>query len=225
VVLYGAGDPLTADWIIKNAKRSECLDDLYEEGKDRMITYDQMAEVILSNVRAGLHVCVSFEGHPGVYVEVAHRCLRIARAEGYRARMLPGVSAQDCLIADLMIDPAHYGCQSLEATDFLLRRYQPDVTSMLVLWQVGCIGITSFSRRPQPEKNVRVLTEVLTGFYGAEHEVTAYQAALLPVSKPTIVRTAVRDLPRVDLGLATLYVPPIREGAINFELLDRFGIH
>ena len=46
--------------------------------------------------------------------------------------------------------------------------------------------------------------------------------------KPTIVRTAVRDLLRVHLGLATFCVPTIREGregAVNFELLDRFGIH
>jgi precorrin-6B methylase 1 len=223
-VLYGAGEPLTTDWIIKNAKSSECLDLLYEEGKDRMMTYDAMTEVILSNVRAGLNVCVSFEGHPGIFVHVAHRCIRVARAEGYRARMFPGISAEDCLVADVLVDPAEYGCQSFEATDFLLRRYEPDVTSMLVLWQVGCIGLTVFSRRRQPEKNVRILTEVLMNFYGPEHIVIAYQAALFAISGPSITRTTLRQLPDHDLGLATLYVPPLREGTINREFLDRFGI-
>jgi hypothetical protein len=33
--------------------------------------------------------------------------------------MLPGISAEDCLFADLGIDPGIYGCQSYEATDFL----------------------------------------------------------------------------------------------------------
>src|ERR1043166_9498824 len=193
-VFYGAGEPLTTDWITKNARSSECLDQLYEEGKDRMITYDAMAEVILFSVRSGLNVCVSFEGHPGVYVHVAHRCVRIARAEGYRTRMFPGVSAQDCLIADLLIDPAEYGCQSFEATDFLLRRYRPDVTSLLILWQVGCIGLTSFSRKRQPDKNINILTEVLTRFSGADHNVVAYQAALFAISKPTIIRTPLGEL-------------------------------
>ncbi|WLA39760.1 SAM-dependent methyltransferase [Bradyrhizobium elkanii] len=223
-VLYGAGEPLTIDWIVRNAKSAECLDVLYEEGKDRMLTYNAMAEVILSYVRSGLKVCVSFEGHPGIFVDVAHRCIRTARTEGYQARMLPGVSAQDCLVADILIDPAEYGCQSFEATDFLLRGYKPDVTSMLVLWQVGCIGLSTFSRNRQPKKNVRILTEVLETSYGADHPVIAYQAALFSVSSPTIVETPLRRLPEYDLGLATLYVPPLREGLVNREYLARFGI-
>lgn len=223
-VLYGTGEPLTVGWIVENARSAECLDEFYEEGKDRMITYDEMAEVILSYVRAGLNVCVSFEGHPGIFVHVAHRCIRVAHAEGHRARMLPGVSAQDCLIADLLIDPAEYGCQSFEATDFLLRGYQPDVTSVLVLWQVGCIGVSTFSRNPQPEKNVRILTEVLEGFYGPDHTVVVYQAALFSISAPTIVRVPLHRLPEHDLRLATLYVPPLREGDINWAYLDRFGV-
>jgi len=223
-VLYGAGEPLTTRWIVDNAKSADCLDDLYEEGKDRMATYDAMAEVILSNVRAGLNVCVSFEGHPGIFVHVTHRCIRTARAEGFRTRIFPGISAQDCLVADLLIDTAEYGCQSFEATDFLLRRYRPDVTSMLVLWQVGCIGLGTFSRERQPEKNVRILIDVLVGFYGSEHNVFAYQAPLFTISKPSITRTPLANLANVDLGLSTLYVPPLREGEINVELLDRFGI-
>jgi precorrin-6B methylase 1 len=223
-VLYGAGEPLTIDWIVQNAKSAECLDVLYEEGKDRMLTYDAMSEVILSHVRSGLKVCVSLEGHPGIFVHISHRCIRTARAEGYQARMLPGVSALDCLVADLLVDPAEYGCQSFEATDFLLRGYRPDVTSMLVLWQVGCIGLSTFSRSRQPEKNARILTEVLETFYGADHTVIAYQAALFSISEPTIIETPLRRLPEHDLGLATLFVPPLRDGDINMVYLDRFGI-
>lgn len=223
-VMYGAGEVLTTAWIVENAKASVCLDVLYEEGKDRMKTYDSMADAILAEVRAGLDVCVSFEGHPGIFVHVAHRCIRIARAEGHRARMFPGVSAQDSLFADLSIDPAEHGCQSFEATDFLLRGYKPDVTSILVLWQVGCIGQTVFSRGRQPEENIKVLAEVLSGFYGPDHEAIAYQAAIFSISKPTIEKVPLSRLHEVDLGLATLYVPPLREGPIDFGLLDRFGI-
>ena len=34
--------------------------------------------------------------------------------------MLPGISAEDCLLADLGVDSAHNGLQSLEATDLLI---------------------------------------------------------------------------------------------------------
>jgi hypothetical protein len=34
--------------------------------------------------------------------------------------MLPAVSAEDCLFADLGVDPGAAGCQSHEAADFLI---------------------------------------------------------------------------------------------------------
>jgi hypothetical protein len=57
---------------------------------------------------------------------------------GVSARMLPGVSAEDNLIADLGVDPA--GLQSYEATGFLVYKYRFDTSAGLVLWQVGVLG-------------------------------------------------------------------------------------
>jgi len=34
--------------------------------------------------------------------------------------MLPGISAEDCLFADIGVDPGIYGCQSFEATDLFV---------------------------------------------------------------------------------------------------------
>lgn len=223
-VLYGACEKLTIDWITRNAKSSEYIDVLYEEGKDRMDTYNSMAELILENVRAGHKVCLSVEGHPGIFVHVTHRCIRALRSEGYSVKMLPGISAQDCLVADILVDPAEFGCQSFEATDFLLRGYQPDTTSMLVLWQVGCIGQWHYSTHRQPEENVRVLKDVLSKYYSPVHKVFAYQAALFSISSPTIVETEIQDLDKCDLSLSTLYVPPLREGNVDIECIQRLGL-
>lgn len=44
-----------------------------------------------------------------------------AQNEGLSAVMLPGVSAEDCFFANLLVDPSHPDCQILEATDLLLR--------------------------------------------------------------------------------------------------------
>jgi hypothetical protein len=99
---------------------------------------------MLKEVRAGLDVVGVFYGHPGVFVNPSHRALTIAREEGYRARMLPGVSAEDCLFADLLIDPANPGCITYEASDFLLRDRPVSLYSHMVLFQVGCVGVTDF---------------------------------------------------------------------------------
>jgi hypothetical protein len=87
-----------------------------------------------------LEVCVVFYGHPGVFVQPAHEAIRVARLEGFTARMLPGISAEDCLFADIEVDPGVYACQSFEATDFLVRKRKFDPRSPLVLWQIGSIG-------------------------------------------------------------------------------------
>src|SRR5437773_2103233 len=75
-------------------------------GKPRRETYAEMVEELLAPVRAGHNVCAAFYGHPGVFVNPGHEAIRRARAEGFPARMLPAVSALDCLVADLGIDPA-----------------------------------------------------------------------------------------------------------------------
>lgn len=99
---------------------------------------------MLREVRAGLNVVGVFYGHPGVFVNPSHRALAIARQEGYKARMLPGVSAEDCLYADLCIDPSNPGCVTYEASDFLVRERPVNIHSHLVLFQVGCVGVVDF---------------------------------------------------------------------------------
>jgi precorrin-6B methylase 1 len=222
-VLYGTGDPLTEDWILRNAVSADSLDQFYVDGGQRMLAYQHMIEEIVGHVRRGLRVCVSFEGHPGTFVYVSHESIRVLRAEGYRARMLPGVSTQDALFCDLLVDPGEYGCQSFDATDFLLRRYEPDVTSLLILWQPSCIGDFRFSPQVTKSNNLDVLAEVLEEFYGSDHEVIAYQAPMLVITEPVITRTTVSKLPAlVDVGLATLYVPPCHPPATNTDLARRF---
>ena len=99
-----------------------------------------MAEAILEPVRAGKRVCAAFYGHPGVFVLPSHDAIARARAEGFDAAMQPGVSAEDCLVADLGVDPAVNGLQSYEASDFLRRRPAIEPTTALVLWQIGVVG-------------------------------------------------------------------------------------
>jgi uncharacterized protein YabN with tetrapyrrole methylase and pyrophosphatase domain len=191
------------------------LEDCYDEGKPRPKSYREMADMILTSVRAGLQVCAAYYGHPGVFVTSAHDAIHRARVEGFSARMLPGVSTEDCLFADLGVDPAEHGCQGFEATDFLAAHRRFDPSSGLILWQVGVLGEPSIRKDMscRPER-LQVLTACLRRHYPARHRVVLYQAAQFPICDPGIKRVELRRLPREIVGpLTTLYVPPLPERA------------
>src|SRR5205814_2025529 len=122
----------------------------------------------------------------------SHEAIARARAEGYPARMLPGISAEDCLFADLGLDPAEAGCQSFEATDFLLHERPADASVPLVLWQISVIGEFGTSGAPN-RAGLAVLAERLAGSHGPDHEVVLYEASPFPVGGPIIDRVRVRD--------------------------------
>lgn len=69
------------------------------------LSYRQMVDAMLDEVRAGKRVCGAFYGHPGVLLACASNIAQ-AREEGFDAVMEPGISAEDCLYADLIVDPA-----------------------------------------------------------------------------------------------------------------------
>src|SRR5688500_4981316 len=66
-VLYVVGDPI-AEEVLRdlNPDGVESLQVLYGEGKERLQTYDQMVDRILTCVRSGARTCAAFYGHPGV---------------------------------------------------------------------------------------------------------------------------------------------------------------
>jgi len=208
-VLYAVAERATALWIESLNPKCESLDLLYRLGLPRMATYLETVERILTYVRDGHRVCTVFYGHPGVFVYASHEAIRRARSEGYLARMLPSISAEDCLFADLGVDPGSSGYQCFEATDFLIHRKQFDPACSLVLWQIGVIGELGYNAAPNVN-GLRILSEVLANSYGATHEVTIYQAAQYPITKPVIRRVPLSQIP--DAGVtaySTLYVPPL----------------
>jgi uncharacterized protein YabN with tetrapyrrole methylase and pyrophosphatase domain len=79
---------------------------------------------------------VVFYGHPTVFAKSALDAVIKLEKENYVTKILPAISSEDCLFADLRIDPGSDGCQSYEATDFLIRRKKIDPTSHLILWQI-----------------------------------------------------------------------------------------
>ncbi|EYF08899.1 SAM-dependent methyltransferase [Chondromyces apiculatus] len=211
-VFYTADGPVQRRWLEQLNPTAESLEHLYQLGRDRLSTYDEMVERALSEARSGVRVCLVMYGHPGVLVTPAHEAIRRARAEGIRATMLPGVSAEDCLFADLGLDPGARGCQTFEATDFLVQRRRFDPRSALVLYQIAAIGIRAHTLALPNIHGLRALTAALVAHYPSEHEAIVYTAAEYPGCPPLLTPTTLDALPEATvLPTSTLYVPPLDE--------------
>jgi hypothetical protein len=125
--------------------------------------------------------------------------------------MEPGVSAEDCLYADLGIDPGKWGCQHYEASQFMLFRRRIDPSAYLILWQVGVAGDQGLARFSTGSAYRQVLVDLLARDYDADHDIILYRAVTLPMHRPRIERLALRDLPDAQVDLHdTLVIPPAR---------------
>lgn len=219
-------DPLARHIVEALAPEAQSLSGCFAESLSRQESYRRAIRRLLAEVRGGLEVCVVLYGHPGIFVGFSHQALRSVRDEGYEASMLPAISAEDCLFADLGIDPAVHGRRSFEATDFLLRPRPADTTTGLVLWQIGAIGVTVSKKkalwsRPGLELLVRALLED----YPAAHSVTLYEAAMAPVCEPRIVELALDRLASADVTVAsTLWIPPLRPAAVDPTRAAELGL-
>jgi uncharacterized protein YabN with tetrapyrrole methylase and pyrophosphatase domain len=224
VVLSVVSEPLMQELLEKLNPRTRSLHELYEIGEDRAEAYEAMTEQILTQVRAGHAVCAAFYGHPGVFVYPSHEAVRRARAEGFPARMLPGISAEDCLFADLGIDPSRFGCQSYEATDFLVHRRRTDPTAALILWQIGTVGSVTAAAGASPT-GLRVLIETLLESYPPKHEATVYEASPYPGFDPLVRKVLLSELSEAHVSaLSTLYLPPCGTRPLDLTMLDRLGL-
>jgi len=180
---------------------------------------------MLNSVRAGKMTVGAFYGHPGVFAYPSHESVRIAREEGYRARMLPGISAEDCLFADLGVDPARNGCQSYESTDFLMNGRIIDNSSQVILWQIGVLGDWTFKRNGYDLSSMPLLLERLYQYYPPTHEVIVYEAATLPGCEPLIKKIPLYFLPGAGVTAAsTLYIPPARPTTPDPQYYSRMRI-
>jgi hypothetical protein len=229
VVFAGLSDGIVEMWLERMHPDVRSLQPYYGNGdKSRMTTYREWVEVMMVEVRAGKKVCGVFYGHPGVFAWSPHEVIRVARAEGYEARMEPGISAEDCLYADLGIDPGRRGCQHYEASQLLYFDVRLNPHAYLVLWQVGVAGDRSLKRLSTGPEYRQLLVDVLVRDYAPDHEAIVYRGATLPIEQPSIRRVALADLPTTDITpeetvvLAPLAPPPLNAAIRKrLEILDR----
>jgi uncharacterized protein YabN with tetrapyrrole methylase and pyrophosphatase domain len=224
-VVYLVNEPLTETWIQELNPAAESLAKLYHRPGERIEIYREIALYIVEQLRKGLNVCAVFYGHPAVFALPPHLAVKLARKEGYHAIILPGISAEDCLFADIGIDPGIRGCQSFEATDFLVRKREWDTSSHLILWQVGSLGNTRMEVDPHTQEKQKILVEALSIHYTDNHQVAVYEASLYPSVPSRIDWIPLSGLPQTKTSnISTLYVPPLPEKEVDPFMLARLKL-
>lgn len=224
VVFSGVSDSVVELWLQEMHSDVRSLQVYYAEGKSRHITYREMVEAMLSEVRAGKKVVGAFYGHPGVFAQAPHKSIEMAQNEGYPAVMVPGISAEDCLIADLGIDPGRVGCQQFEASQFMFYQRQYDPSCYLILWQIGLAGDKSLTKFATGKAHRQVLIELLADKYPLDHQVILYEAAVLPIDSVRKQWLSISELADADIHMhTTLVIPPSEKMRPNQAVLDRLA--
>jgi precorrin-6B methylase 1 len=209
VVFAALSDHIVELWLQRMHPDVRSLQPNYAQGKSRLKTYREWVQLMMTEVRAGKRVCAVFYGHPGIFAWSPHKAIELARAEGYEAHMEPGISAEDCLYADVGIDPGRFGCQHLEASQLLFYEHRLNPVGYVVLWQVALVGDWSLTRFQTGPAYRQVLVDRLSRDYPLEHEIIIYRAATLPIEQARIRRVPLRELPNVPLASQeTVILPP-----------------
>jgi Tetrapyrrole (Corrin/Porphyrin) Methylases len=212
IVFYHATNGVTATQIRELNANAVDLYEYYGEGKKRRITYVEMAELMLREVRRGSTVVGVFHGHPGYFVRPARRALAIASLEGYETALLAAVSAPDCMFSDLRVDPGVFGCQILMASRLLQEDAIVATTGHVVFLQVAAVGDSGFSFSGYKNATLAPFFEKLIELYGEHQEAVYYTAAIFPGFEPVIMVYKLLDFrdsrARESIGSGLLYLPP-----------------
>ena len=223
-VLYLVNNPAMEDWLLQVNETSEPLNNLYKKYSLREDCYSAITQYILEKIKQNLHTCVVLYGHPTIFAKPALDAAKLTKEAGYPTKILPGISSEDCLFADLMIDPATSGCQSYEATDFLIHRRKFDNTSHLILWQVDVIG--ELGHTPDNKRGIPILIDRLKCFYPSDHIIILYEASQFPHFKPKITSVTLSALANATiLPITTLYIPPACKAEIDHDTVNSLNIN
>ena len=197
----------------------------YAERGSRLNAYHHVAARVLSAALVGGPIVFAIQGHPSVFCYPPILMRDLARMLGIPFEILPGISAMDCLFAELGIDPAVHGVQMYEATDLLLRcrPLAPDVPTLI--WQAGTVETRLHSRRVSSEGRFDRLKAWLSRFYPLDHPITAFFSAPHPLVPSTRFDFALGDIGSHAAALhpgITLYLPPVAaRPLVDLELLKK----
>jgi tetrapyrrole methylase family protein / MazG family protein len=196
----------------------------YEEGKDRLQTYLEMSKEVISGAIHKGPVSFGLYGHPTVFAYPPFVIKAVAESCGLTVGVVPGVSALDCMLAELMLDPATDGMQMFEATDIVIRKRTLLTDVHTLIWQIGALETGLYSRQVSVKGRFDRFLQHIVGFFPTHHPVAAIFVSDNPLIPSIIYRFKLKDLPdygdRLHGGF-TLHIPPLSTAAVlDFEALE-----
>jgi Tetrapyrrole (Corrin/Porphyrin) Methylases len=207
---FHAGGPA---WLSTMFPDIEDVADFKLNGRNRRYRYEDIVERLLEGVRRGENVVCATYGSATMGVWFAHTAVSRARAEGFPAQILPGISCVEALFADLNIEPAQPGCQISMAHDYLTVPSAFSTVLPLILMQPSMIDAMSDVQNPA---GLERLAKQLAWRYDEFHEITLYTAGETHKAR----QLAVCNLPKAEVDNATTLLIPARgTNAINSVLL------
>ncbi len=223
-VLYVDTGVATRTYLERLCPRATSLfETSYEEAGARLNAYGHMAARVIDAALDHAPVTFAMHGHPIVGVYAPFLIRDMAGLLSLKVQVLPGISAMDCLFAELMVDPCIGGMQMYEASDLLLRRrpLQPDVPALI--WQVGCVETCLHTMRVSRTERYERLRSHLLRFYPPRHQAAAVFSAPHPLMPSTVHHFAIQEICNhaqlLHSGF-TLFIPPAGERPIvDHELL------
>jgi hypothetical protein len=153
------------------------LGQAYRRDRKRSENYAEATGLVLEAAEAERPIAYLTLGNPVVFDTVAQEILAGARARGWRALVIPGISSVDTVLADLGQEPAP-GLQLYEASCFVGAAVKPDTRFACLLMQIGVFG-TNYAvigREPRADA-LAALKDYLLQFYPCEHVVVLVRSA------------------------------------------------
>lgn len=221
-ILYIERAPGIEEYFRKKCERTTNLTDLYAENSDRSKTYHEMAARVIEAALERSPVVFALYGHPTIYAFPPFLVREMANPLGLNVKILPGISALDCLFCDLAVDPSVNGIQMFEATDLLLRKHPINTTAATVIWQIGSLETALFSSARSAAHRFVRFKQYLLGFFPKDHPMYAVYSQPHPMLKSQIHRfeiDRIEEFSSILHSAVTLYIPPISPSEVKDEEL------
>lgn len=190
----------------------------YEEGKDRLQTYIEMSKDVISGAITNGPVSFGLYGHPTVFAYPPFVIKFVAESLGLTVGVVPGISAMDCMFAELMIDPATDGMQMFEATDVVIRQRQLLTDVQTLIWQIGALETGLYSRKSSSRDRFAKFLDHVFKFFPEDHPATAIFVSDSPLIPTIIYNFRLRELPDYAHKLHggfTLHIPPVSSAPVR----------
>jgi uncharacterized protein YabN with tetrapyrrole methylase and pyrophosphatase domain len=211
-------------FLMERCNKVTDLTSSYIKGHNRLEAYHVMAASVIESALDHSPVTFALYGHPTIFAYPPFLIYEMACKLNLSVNILPGISAMDCIFAELLIDPATNGMQMYEATDLLLRKRPLQADASALIWQVGAIETALHSNNPSRPERLKRFKAHLLNFYPAQHEICAVYCSSYPLMASTVYRFALEEIDRyadkMHSGF-TLYVPPAYIRPVQDQQLAR----